>query len=131
MSDPWLEHGEQDLGVVGDGYLQGVLLSEVSASRLAAATARRIVLLDAVTLTGDGRVREGRVCFGVPWASVHGMWRGVMPFPPELWRQGPEGEVVVFTLAPEAAGGRDVVICSNTDEWVQVARSMGVTEIHD
>lgn len=131
MSEEWLEHGERHLGVVGDGYLQGVLLSQVSASRVAVATERRIVMLEGAELAGDGWVRSGRVCLGVPWAMVHGMWRGVMPFPPELWRQGPEGDVVVFALDPTAAAGRDLVICSNTDAWATAARSIGIAEIHD
>ncbi len=131
MFGRWLSAGEHQLGVVGNGFLQGTLLSDVSESRLATATERRIVMLDGATVGRNGRLKATRVYFAVAWSNVQGFWTGVLPFPPELWREGPEGQVVVFTLNPVAAGGRDLVVCSNTEAWAAAGRVMGVPQIHD
>lgn len=121
--------GERELGVVGDAFLQGVVLAEVSPSKPAVATQRRIVMLDR---TGPGGSAGGSsIFFQVPWTSVHGYWTGVLPFPPELWREGPEGKVVVLVLDPDAAGGKDLVIRSNLDRWISASRDAGVGEIVD
>jgi hypothetical protein len=74
---------------------------------------------------------EASIFFQVPWSSVHGYWTGVLPFPPELWREGPEGEVVVLVLDPDAGGGRDLVIRSNLERWISASRDAGVREIVD
>lgn len=126
-----LDDGENELGVIGQAYLQGVDLAEVSESRHAAATERRIVILDGVTDGQDGTMRASGIFFQVPWSCVRGYWVGTMPFPPELWREGPEGRVVVLVLDPEAAGGQDVVIRSNLDSWVDASRTVGIPEIRD
>jgi hypothetical protein len=131
MFGSWLAAGERELGVVGHGFLQGTLLGDVSASRLATATERRIVMLDGAKMGRNGRLKAAGVYFDVAWSNVQGYWTGVLPFPPELWREGPEGEVVVFTLDPVTAGGQDLVICSNTEAWAAAGRAMGVPEIHD
>ena len=124
----WLHDGERDLGVVGDGYLQGIVLAESSASTRTAATERRILMFDA---GGDATSGTARIVFQVPWASVVGYWTGVLPLPAELWREGPRGEVVVLMLDPEVAGGQDVVIRSNLDEWIAVIRQAGVPQVVD
>jgi hypothetical protein len=124
-----LEGDERELGVVGDAFLQGVLLAEVSPSKCAVATQRRVLMLDGV---GSGGSAGGSsIFFQVPWSSVHGYWTGVLPFPPELWREGPEGEVVVLVLDPNAAGGKDLVIRSNLDRWISASRKIGLREIVD
>lgn len=123
----WLEDGERELGVLGHAYLQGVDLAEVSESRPAAATERRVVVLDG---GADGQ-RPSGIFFQVPWTCVVGYWVGTMPFPPELWREGPDGEVVVLVLDPEVTGGQDVVIRSDLDAWVGAIRSVGIPEIRD
>ncbi len=123
--------GERELGVAGEAFLQGVVLAEVSPSKRAVATERRIVMLDGGS---QGRVTSASgasIFFQVPWCSVYGYWTGVLPFPPELWREGPEGNVVVLVLDPGAAGGKDVVIRSNLESWVSASRDAGVPEIVD
>lgn len=121
--------GERELGVVGEAFLQGVVLAEVSPSKQAVATQRRIVMLDG---SGPGASTAGSsIFFQVPWSCVHGYWTGVLPFPPELWREGPEGEVVVLVLDPGAAEGKDLVIRSNLDCWISASRDAGVQEIVD
>ena len=124
--------GERELGVVGDAFLQGVVLAEVSPSKRAVATERRIVMLDNARTQGPGASRTApAIFFQVPWSSVYGYWTGVLPFPPELWREGPEGRVVVLVLDPGAAGGKDLVIRSNLESWVSASRAAGVAEIVD
>lgn len=127
----WLDDGEHELELAGEAYLQGVSLAEVSVSKHITATERRIVMLDAVTEGRGGSVRVSGIFFEVPWTCVHGYWRGVMPFPAELWREGPEGEVVVLVLDPEAAGGQDVVIRSHLPSWVEASLQVGIPEIRD
>ncbi|HEV2068322.1 MAG TPA: hypothetical protein VGR26_00850 [Acidimicrobiales bacterium] len=127
----WLDDGERELSVAGEAYLQGVPLAEVSVSHHTVATQRRIVMLDGVGGPRARGLRPSGIFFQVPWSCVHGYWTGVMPFPPELWREGPEGEVVVLVLDPEAAGGRDVVIHSNLPAWVAASRDVGIPEIRD
>lgn len=115
--------------MVGDAFLQGVLLAEVSPSKHAVATQRRVLMLDGA---GSGASAGGSgIFFQVPWSSVHGYWTGVLPFPPELWREGPEGAVVVLVLDPDAAGGKDLVIRSNLDRWISASRDVGVQQIVD
>ncbi len=127
----WLDGDERELGVVGEGYLQGMVPTEMSDSVPTTATERRVVMLGGLD---DHEGREGRanaIVFQVPWASVHGYWQGVMPLPPERWRDGPEGRVVVLVLNPEAAGGQDVVLRSNLVSWVEACRTVGIPEILD
>ncbi len=124
----WLHDGERELGVVGDGYLQGIVLAESSASNRTAATERRILMFAPGTEAASAAPKVG---FEVPWASVVGYWTGVLPLPPELWREGPRGEVVVLMLDPEAAGGQDIVIRTNVDAWVLAARQAGVPHVVD
>jgi hypothetical protein len=128
----WLAAGERELeGACGEGFLQGILLSEVSAPRYTKATERRIVMFDEVTRDRKGRVRVKGISLEVPWAKVCAYWTGVMPFPPDMWREGPEGEVIMFTLDPRAAEGRDIVVWPRTDAWTAAARAMGVPELKD
>jgi hypothetical protein len=131
MPRKWLDDGEHELGLEGEAYLQGVSLAEVSLSKPITATERRIVMLDGVTDRRGASERASRIFFEVPWTCVHGYWQGVMPFPPELWREGPEGEVVVMVLDPQAAGGQDVVIRSNLPSWVAASHQVGIPEIRD
>lgn len=126
----WLHDGERDLGVIGDGYLQGVVLAESSASTSTAATERRVLMVD----PGHGAAagwKAARIVFQVPWASVVGYWTGVLPLPPELWREGPRCEVVVLMLDPDVAAGQDIVIRSNLDAWVDASRRAGVPHVVD
>ena len=128
----WLAAGERELeGACGQGFLQGILLSEVSAPRYTTATERRIVMCDEVTRDGRGRVDVTSIALQVPWSSVCAYWVGVVPFPPDMWREGPDGEVIIFTLEPEAADGRDIVVWPRTDAWMAAAAAMGVPELKD
>lgn len=128
----WLEAGERELeGACGEGFLQGILLSEVSAPRYTMATDCRIVMFDEASRDKKGRVKPRDISLAVPWDRVCSYWTGVMPFPPDMWRQGPEGEVIIFTLDPEAAGGRDIVVWPRTEGWMAAARAMGVPELKD
>lgn len=124
----WLDDGERDLGVVGDGYLQGMVLAESSVSTRTAATERRILMFDAGTNRASA---PAKIVFQVPWASVVGYWSGVLPLPAELWREGPRREVVVLMLDPEVAGGQDLVIRSNLDDWMAAIRQAGVPQVVD
>jgi hypothetical protein len=127
----WLDDDERELELVGEGYLQGLIPSEMSESMPTTATERRVVML------GDPEgppARTGRVkgiFFQVPWTCVHGYWQGKMPLPPERWRDGPEAVVLVLVLDPETAGGQDVVLRSNLASWVDVCRTIGISEIVD
>ena len=123
--------GERELGVVGDAFLQGAVLAEVSPSKRTVATERRVVMLDGGSRGHGGSGSAASIFFQVPWSSVYGYWTGVLGFPPELWREGPEGKVVVLVLDPGAAGGKDVVIRSNLESWVSASRDAGVPEIVD
>lgn len=127
----WLDDGERELGVVGLAYLQGVDLAEVSESRRAAATERRVLILEGSADGHAGKPSTTGIFFEVPWTCVRGYWVGVMPFPPELWREGPEGEVLVLVLDPEACGGKDVVIRSDLEAWIGAVRTVGIPEIRD
>lgn len=128
----WLAAGERELeGACGEGFLQGILLSEVSAPRYTAATERRIVMFDEVSRDRKGRVRARGISLEVPWAQVCSYWTGVMPFPPDMWRAGPEGEVIMFTLDPTAADGHDIVVWPRTEAWMAAARAMGVPQLID
>lgn len=128
---PWLDEGEHELGVVGEAFLQGVVLAEVSGSKHTVATERRVVMLDdAAGVAGHHGAGNG-IFFEVEWASVRGYWCGVLGFPAELWREGPEGEVAVLMLDPEVADGRDVVIRSNLASWVAAIRDLSIPEIVD
>lgn len=128
----WLAAGERELdGACGQGFLQGILLSEVSAPRYTTATERRIVMCEEVTRDPRGRVHVARIGLQVPWSRVRSYWLGVVPFPPDMWREGPDGEVIVFTLEPEAADGRDIVIWPQTAAWMAAAAAMGVPELRD
>ncbi|MGH9281921.1 MAG: hypothetical protein ACRD0S_03180 [Acidimicrobiales bacterium] len=128
----WLAAGERELeGCCGEGFLQGILLSEVSAPRYTAATDCRIVMFDEGVEDRPTRDRARTVALEVPWDRVCSYWTGVMPFPPDMWRQGPEGEVIIFTLDPSAADGRDLVVWPPAEEWTAAARSMGVPELID
>ena len=128
----WLAAGERELdGACGDGFLQGILLSEVSAPRYTIATERRIVMSEETIRDRRGKVHIKTIGLEVPWTRVCAYWLGVVPFPPDMWREGPEGEVVVFTLEPEAADGRDLVVWPRTDGWLAAARTMGVPEMRD
>jgi len=127
----WLDGEERELGLVGEGYLQGLIPSEMSDSMPTTATERRVVMLGgpAEPLARAGRARN--IFFQVPWASVYGYWQGMMPLPPERWRDGPEAAVVVLVLDPQAAGGQDVVLRSNLASWVEACRTIGISEIID
>ncbi|MDP9389191.1 MAG: hypothetical protein M3Q48_15055 [Actinomycetota bacterium] len=128
----WLAAGERELeGACGKGFLQGILLSEVSAPRYTTATERRIVMFEDVVRGRRGRVRGKGITFEVPWSKVHSYWTGVMPFPPDMWREGPEGEVIVLTLDPAVADGRDIVVWPGSEAWVAASRAMGVPELKD
>ncbi len=127
----FLGGGERELGVVGEALLQGVVLAEVSPSKPAVATERRIVMLEDGSQEPAASAEAASIFFQVPWTSVYGYWTGVLPFPPELWREGPEGRVVVLVLDPGAAGGKDLVIRSNLESWVSASRNAGVPEIVD
>ncbi|MDP9019682.1 MAG: hypothetical protein M3N25_02580 [Actinomycetota bacterium] len=127
----FLGGGERELGVVGEAVLQGVVLAEVSPSKHAVATERRIVMLEDGSHEPAASAEAASIFFQVPWTSVYGYWTGVLPFPPELWREGPEGRVVVLVLDPGAAGGKDLVIRSNLESWVSASRNAGVPEIVD
>lgn len=128
----WLADGERELeGASGEGFLQGILLSEVSAPRYTTATERRIVMFDEVTRDRRGKVRVKGICLEVPWDRVCAYWTGVMPFPPDMWRTGPEGEVIVFTLDPAAADGHDIVVWPRSEGWMAAARAMGVPQLID
>ena len=128
----WLATGERELdGACGQGFLQGILLSEVSAPRYTIATERRIVMCDDVTRDRRGNVEVASIALEIPWRRVCAYWLGVVPFPPDMWREGPEGEVIMFTLEPEAADGRDIVVWPRTAAWTSAARAMGVPELKD
>ena len=128
----WLAAGERELeGACGQGFLQGILLSEVSAPRYTTATERRIVMCDEVTRDRRGKVSVSSISLQVPWSRVCAYWIGVVPFPPDMWREGPEGEVIIFTLEPEAADGRDIVVWPRTEAWTAAATAMGVPELRD
>ena len=132
MFGRWLAPGEHELeGAHGDGYLQGVLLSEVSLPSFTTATERRIVMLDEVRRGWPRKRRAKVVRFEVPWSMVKGYWRGVLPLPPELWREGPEAEVIVFSLDPAAASGQDLVVLVKSGAWVEASNAMGVPEVRD
>ncbi|MGI9121000.1 MAG: hypothetical protein ACR2G7_12915 [Acidimicrobiales bacterium] len=130
MTGSWLDEGEHELGIDGEAFLQGVVLAEVSGSKHTVATERRVVMLDEVDSVAGRGARNG-IFFDVGWASVRGYWRGVLGFPAELWREGPEGEVTVLMLDPEAADGQDVVIRSNLNSWVAAIRGLSIPEIVD
>lgn len=127
----FLGGGERELGVVGEAFLQGVVLAEVSPSKRAVATERRILMLEGGSHGHSAPGRAASIFFQVQWSSVYGYWTGVLPFPPELWREGPEGRVVVLVLDPGAAGGKDLVIRSNLESWVSASRDVGVSQIVD
>lgn len=127
----WLDADERELDVAGEGYLQGLVPTEMSDSVPTTATERRVVMLGGLADHEGRNARANAIVFQVPWASVHGYWQGVMPLPPERWRDGPEGQVIVLVLNPEAAGGQDVVLRSNLDSWVAACRAIGIPEILD
>lgn len=132
MFGRWLDRGERELqGATGDGYLQGMLLSETTKPCFTVATERRIVMLEDVTRGRAGRLRAKGITFEVPWSMVKGYWTGVLPLPPDLWRAGPEGEVIVFTLDPLTAGGQDLVVRVTSPAWLEATRAMGVPEVRD
>lgn len=131
-SQRWLASGERELdGARGEGFLQGLLLSEISAPCYTTATERRIVMLEGVTHDRRGRTRATAVSFEAPWSIVRGFWTGIMPFPPDLWRAGPEGPVIVLSLDPDTTGGRDLVVHSGIDAWVGACRAMGIERVPD
>lgn len=128
----WLAAGEYELeGASGQGFLQGILLSEMSAPRYTVATERRIVMCDEVSRDAHGKVDVSSICLEVPWRRVCAYWLGVVPFPPEMWRDGPDGEVIVFTLEPEVADGCDIVVWPRTDAWTAAATVMSIPRLHD
>lgn len=128
----WLAAGERELeGACGEGFLQGILLSEVSEPHYVSATERRIVMFEEMTRDRKGRVRVKGISLEVPWDKVCAYWTGVMPFPPDMWREGPEGEVIMFTLDPEAADGRDIVVWPRTEAWMAAVRAVGIPELKD
>ena len=128
----WLAAGERELeGACGEGFLQGILLSEVSAPHYTAATDCRIVMFEEAPADPDARDRQGCISLEVPWKRVCSYWTGTMPFPPDMWRHGPEGEVIIFTLDPAAADGRDIVVCPPCEGWMAAAVAMGVPELKD
>lgn len=132
MLGGWRERGEKELGgASGQGYLQGVDVSDVSPARLTVATQRRVVMLDEARQGWRALAVPRRVCFEVEWSRVLGYWTGVMSLPPELWRSGSEAEVTVLTLDPAAAAGRDLVIVAATGAWVTASRAMGVVAVPD
>lgn len=123
----WLHDGERDLGLVGDGYLQGIVLGESTASVCTAATEQRVLMFD----RAEAASGEAEPVFQVRWTSVVGYWTGVLPLPAELWREGPRREVVVLMLDPDAADGQDVVIRSNLESWISAIREAGVPQVVD
>lgn len=128
----WLAAGERELeGACGDGFLQGVLLSDLSAPRYTIATERRIVMSEETTRDRRGKVQVNSIFLEVPWSRVCAYWLGVVPFPPDMWREGTEGEVIVFTLEPEVAEGCDLVVWPRSEAWTAAARAMGVPELDD
>ncbi|CAN5709998.1 hypothetical protein BH24ACT2_BH24ACT2_09210 [soil metagenome] len=127
----WLDGDERELGLVGEGYLQGLTPSEMSDSMPTTATERRVVMLGGPAEPPARAGRARKIFFQVPWASVYGYWQGMMPLPPERWRDGPEAAVVVLVLDPQAAGGQDVVLRSNLASWVEACRTIGISEIVD
>lgn len=136
VNDPvfsrWLESGEHELaGLYGEGYLQGILLSEVSQPRYTMATDRRLVMFEEAARGRRGKLRGKDVVFEVPWTMVKGYWTGVMPFPPDLWRVGHEGEVIVFSLDPLVAEGQDLVVLLTTPDWVTASERMGISLVRD
>lgn len=135
MFSRWLEPGEHEVdGLASQGFLQGILLSEVSEPRPTVATQRRIVMFRESPDAGRRTRVRGRsrdVCFDVPWSMVKGYWTGIMPFPPDLWRVGPEGEVVVFSLDPAVADGHDLVVLLTSRAWVDLAQSLEIPEVRD
>ena len=132
MFSRWLEAGEHELdGLAGDGYLQGILLSEVSQPRYTMATDRRLMMLEEQGSGKRPKLRPKNVCFEVPWTMVRGYWTGVMPFPPDLWRVGHEGEVIVFSLDPVVADGQDLVVLLTTPAWVTTSEQMGIPRVRD
>jgi len=78
-----------------------------------------------------GKLRSKGLCFEVPWRMVKGYWTGIMPFPPDLWRVGPEGEVIVFSLDPLVAEGQDLVVLLTTPDWVAASQRMGIPPVRD
>lgn len=131
----WLGAGEHQLeGAQGDGFLQGLLLSEITAPGFVTATERRVVLLDGVSVPGRatpaGRP-EPSLCFEASWSAVRGYWTGVVPFPPEWWRFGPEGRVILLSVDPDVGGGRDLVVHAGLAAWLAACRSMGVRPVRD
>jgi len=128
----WLATGERELdGAQGEGFLQGLFLSDISAPCYTTATERRVLMLEGVSQDRRGRTRATGVSFEVPWTAVRGFWTGIMPFPPDLWRAGPEGPVVVLSLDPEATGGKDLVVHSAIDAWVGACRAMNIGRVRD
>ena len=128
----WMAAGERALdGASGDGFLQGVLLSDLSAPRYTMATERRIVMSDETTRDRRGKVQVKTIGLEVPWSRVCAYWLGVVPFPPDMWREGTEGEVIVFSLEPEVADGCDLVVWPRSEAWTAAARSMGVIQLDD
>ncbi|HWH35513.1 MAG TPA: hypothetical protein VNT56_09385 [Acidimicrobiales bacterium] len=127
----WLDGDERELDLVGEGYLQGLVPSEMSDAMPTTATERRVMMLGERDPRLDHGRRPDRIFFQVPWTSVHGYWQGSMPLPPERWRDGPEGDVVVLVLDPEAAGGQDVVLRSNLPAWIEACQRIGISEIFD
>lgn len=127
----WLDGDERELGTVSEGYLQGLVPSEMSEPRPTVATERRVVMLDEADTAPARAGGVKGISFQVPWARVHGYWQGKMALPPERWREGPEAAVVVLVLDPEVAGGQDVVIRSDLASWVDVCRTVGIAEIVD
>lgn len=128
----WLAAGERELeGTHGDGFLQGLFLSDISAPCYTVATERRILMLEGVTRDRRGRTRATGVSFEVPWSAVRGFWTGIMPFPPDLWRSGPDGPVIVLCLDPDATGGKDLVVHSAAEAWVGACRAMGIERVKD
>ena len=126
----WLEADERQLGLIGEGYLQGQIPSEMSESMATTATDRRVVML-AYHGQAPPSGRAKGIHFQISWACVCGYWRGQMPLPPERWRDGPEASVLVLVLDPEAGGGKDVVIRDNLASWEDACRTIGISEIVD
>lgn len=126
----WLEADERELGLVAEGYLQGLVPSEMSESMPTTATERRVVML-ARPGEAPSPGRTTGIHFQVPWACVCGYWRGRMPLPPERWRDGPEAAVLVLVLDPEAGEGKDVVIRDHLASWEDACRTIGIPEIVD
>ena len=128
----WLAAGERELeGAHGDGFLQGVLLSDLSAPRYTIATERRIVMSEETARDRRGRVQITSIGLEVPWSRVCAYWLGVVPFPPDMWREGTEGEVIVFSLDPEVADRCDLVVWPRTEAWTAAARAMGILQLDD